>query len=313
MESLGATVFGQALQQLLDAPIPRALEMLGFTLQQPLNIPEEIFSVQALLAHPAPPLELLDAVFLAAQHSRTVTRSVADVLQLAAMSVAMTRCGFQIPDLEQPMYRELYDVAIRLDWIDEATREYLDDGLTALTAASEHAVLSAPAGPVDATAATTAEATAEPTEPPPAAEPSDEASADARPRRPIRTVFATLCVVAAVGFIIYQQATYDDVPPLEGLLESTAGEKIVGWAWDNRRPTEPVDVELSDGVHPPVVVHADAPRPELKFVGANTVNHGFVYVIPPEQRDGKSYPISARIAGTKFTLKGSPQSVTFGK
>jgi len=144
MEKLHSAELGVKLQELLDAPLESAVHVLGSDIVPPV-IPTDAGTARALFAHPSPPVELLDAVFLAAQHHSHVPRMVADVMQLAALSVAIRRCGFDVPAYEQPTFRHLFEVAADLKWIDEETRDVLDDGLAALTP-YDHA---APPPPVD--------------------------------------------------------------------------------------------------------------------------------------------------------------------
>jgi len=307
---------GAVLQQLLDAPVLGALHLLGFTVQS-LVVPDDIGTVQALFTHPAPPLELLDAIFLSAQTSSTVPRSAADVLQLAALSVAMNRCGFAVPESEQPMFRNLFNEAMHLEWIDEATREILDDGLTALTTVQPDAFPTSPSpqtAPVDATPPAPMEGHAEMahTAGDKNAEPAD--ASGHRRRIPKGILYAILIAVLGGGAIYYTQQSFnDDGPQLEGWIESINGLTITGWAWDSHRPRKPVEIEFNDGVHPPVTVRADVHRSDLRFDGEGTTDHGFIYEIPRDLRDGKTYTLTAKIAGTNYTLNASPQPVAYAK
>ena len=289
---------GIALQDLLDAPLATALATLGHTAPLPAA-PADIASIRTLLAHPTPPLELLDVLFLASQQSTTVSRSVADVLQLAALSIAINRCAFEVPPDEQPMFRDLFDVAMRLEWVDETTKEILDDGLTALTQGTTKPIAPAPASTPDTAA------------------PAVDAKPHRRRRRMnFRSAIAALIMVgvlSAAGIYYHQQTTIGDGPRYEGWIESTQNQKVTGWAWDSARPGQPVEVVLSDGVHPPVTVLADQNRDDLHFIGEGHANHGFVYQIPAELRDGKSYTLTATIAGTDCALNASPATVAFEK
>ena len=286
------------LQHLLDLPLADALAALGHVGPVPVP-PDDIASVRALLHHPTPPMDLLDAVFLASQQSTTVSRSIADVMQLAALSVAITRCAFEVPSLEQPMFRDLFEVASRLDWVDEATKEILDDGLTALTHTDRPAAIATPA--------TTESAPHQ----------VDTQSEPARPkwRINLRSAFAAtflLAVIAAIP-LYYHQQTAGDGPRFEGWIESAGSRKITGWAWDSSRPGKPVEVELSDGVHPAMTIVADRNRADLGFIGEGHANHGFEFDIPAEFRDGKTYTVTAKIVGTDYTLNASPATVAYAK
>src|SRR4051812_38380689 len=45
-------------------------------------------------------------------------------------------------------------------------------------------------------------------------------------------------------------------PKAEGHLEAVNGRHVIGWAWDKQQPDAPIQVEIMDGVNPPVVVTA---------------------------------------------------------
>lgn len=319
MESPEIQMLGTVLQLMLDAPVTSVLEKLGANFPE-LQVPQDITSVKALLEHPSPPLELLDAIFLAAQSATSVPRSTADVLQLVAMSVAMARCGFEVPPFEQPIYHDLFEVAVRLEWIDEATREILDDGLTAMTEArSESPASTAPAASdpsqsTDAANAATAGGLRGGGGLSKSSRPKSKTAAPAERRMP-RGIFAAFVIAALGGSALYynHEMMSDDGPVLEGWIESAEGNRISGWAWNSSKPYKSVEVVISDGVHPSTTVLADMDRPEFRFDGPGTKRHGFVYEIPKNLRDGKVYTITARIAGTNFSLNASPVSVAYAR
>jgi hypothetical protein len=96
---------------------------------------------------------------------------------------------------------------------------------------------------------------------------------------------------------------------LEGNLERADRNRIAGWAWDANRPDEPVKVEISDGVNPPVTVVADKFREGLQAAGKGNGRHAFVYDPGPRLSAGKTYVIQVKVAGASTELKGSPRQV----
>jgi hypothetical protein len=314
METNTTEAFGAALRELLDAPFHIALRALGATGELPL-LPADIATVRDMLAHESPPLELLDAIFLTAQQSTTVLRSVADVIQLATLAVGVIRCDVEVPIAERPQMRSLYELAITLPWVDEQTKELLDDGFVALSSLEEFAARPVEAG--DEPAKTEPKAV-EPPHPATlhevlvdvvkaeAAKPRRSAERSQFPR--VAAAVLVLAMFAVGAYYSVQFVGMDDGPRYEGWIESIDGQKVTGWAWDSRNPTKPVEVELSDGVHSPIVVLADLNRGDLGFRGDNTANHGFVYWTA--QSDVQlSGPIVGRIKGTSCTLNSFQQTV----
>jgi hypothetical protein len=85
-----------------------------------------------LLAHPRPPLELLDAVKQFARHCRThpdgpLPEEIATVLYLAAIVAARVRLGERITSMDDAALRSALDWALGQPWLDPATRTLLDE------------------------------------------------------------------------------------------------------------------------------------------------------------------------------------------
>ena len=312
--------FSSALQQLLDAPLHVTLRMLGASGELPA-LPQDIATARQMLEHPEPPIELLDALFLSAQSTTTVTRSVADVMQLAALAVGVTRCNVEVPPDERPQMCKLYDMAIGLPWIEEEIKELLDDGFVALTSFDENAaraVATKTGAAADPKVLESAEESAElPGEPEPHRVTLHEAIEEAQQKRAVAETFtpprewiqitgrqvAALFIlsIAAVSLLRLGPSEPDYAFQFDGCIESVQGRRITGWAWNRGNPMQPVRVELTDGVNLSVIVVANVSRSDLEFAGPGTRNHGFVYELP-RRASAISGPVTAKIVGSNYKL-----------
>jgi hypothetical protein len=97
-------------------------------------------------------------------------------------------------------------------------------------------------------------------------------------------------------------------PAYEGVLCRVDAKSMAGWAWDKNQPDALVQVDLFDGDTLLGTVSADKFREDLVHVKKGKGNHGFVYVTPPQLRDGELHTIHAKIAGTTLELRNSPMA-----
>jgi len=91
-------------------------------------------SFHDLLHHPNPPLELLQLTKQFAKASRNHPDSplppeVATVLYFVSISVAMTRCGERISNLDDETLRRGIKWVLAQPWVDDATRGPLQESL----------------------------------------------------------------------------------------------------------------------------------------------------------------------------------------
>ena len=94
---------------------------------------------------------------------------------------------------------------------------------------------------------------------------------------------------------------------LDGSLDKTNGRMVLGWAWDDGSPADPVAIEVYDHVTGTVLqtVVANLPRIDLRKYGKGDGHHGFSAELPSESfRPGLL--VSARISGTRYVLPNSP-------
>jgi len=94
-------------------------------------------SFHDLLHHPSPPLELLQLTKQFAKASRNHPDSplppeVATVLYFVSISVAMTRCGERISNLDDETLRNGLKWAVGQPWLDDSTRSLIEEGLRRL-------------------------------------------------------------------------------------------------------------------------------------------------------------------------------------
>lgn len=93
-----------------------------------------------------------------------------------------------------------------------------------------------------------------------------------------------------------------------GVLDAADCQSIRGWAWDPKRPDEPIKVDIYDGDQLLTTLVADQYRDDLKDVGLGNGRHTFEMDPPPKLRDGTPHPIRAKFAGTPHELNVSPRT-----
>lgn len=99
-------------------------------------------------------------------------------------------------------------------------------------------------------------------------------------------------------------------PGYEGFQDDVNCANLIGWAWDSRRPNEPVKVEIYDGNTLLATVTADAFRQDLLDARKGSGAHAFTYPLPAQLRDGKPHTLRAKIAGTDVDLIYTSKQIT---
>jgi hypothetical protein len=97
----------------------------------------------------------------------------------------------------------------------------------------------------------------------------------------------------------------DSVPA--GSLDLVSADTIGGWAWDEKRPANPVKVDIYDGDILLATVPAVRFRQDLVEVGIGNGRRGFMYATPHGLKDGKDHTIRVKVSGTDTELAGSPK------
>jgi len=101
-------------------------------------------------------------------------------------------------------------------------------------------------------------------------------------------------------------------PEFEGFHDVASPEVVVGWAWDRKRPSRPLLVDIFDGGRLLSRVTANEPRNDLLSAGKGDGSHGFTYRVPARLRDGKKHVIRVQVAGSRFPLEATPKSFRTG-
>jgi hypothetical protein len=96
-----------------------------------------------------------------------------------------------------------------------------------------------------------------------------------------------------------------------GHFDMATDEVIAGWAWDQRKPDQAVNVEIYVDTRLLATVSADQFREDLQEAGVGDGKHGFAYPTPARLKDGRPHVIRVKIAGTGYELQHSPKTVTF--
>lgn len=132
---------GPIFEHQLDAPLEFDLIGVGAAvvgqMRRNWNVADEIQTFGDLLAHPQPPVELLELVKQFAKTSRSHADSplpdeVAGVLYLAAIAAALVRCGRRITRLDDEGIRFGMDWALGLPWLEQPTRSLLEEARSSL-------------------------------------------------------------------------------------------------------------------------------------------------------------------------------------
>jgi|GEM_PF-892689 len=96
----------------------------------------------------------------------------------------------------------------------------------------------------------------------------------------------------------------------DGVLDSTDGGILRGWAVDSAREDRPVEVTLTLSTGWVAHVLADEFRPDLRASGLGSGRHGFSCHLPAAIRQSAKLPVvSAKITGTAFELQRSPAPI----
>ncbi len=92
----------------------------------------------------------------------------------------------------------------------------------------------------------------------------------------------------------------------EGHIDSASHMMLRGWAWDPKRPDDPVSLDLLvDGQFEQHIYCAD-PRPDLQLHGKGNGRHGFHAPLPLRLLDNENHELRLRFSNTSQELAGSP-------
>ncbi|GAB3336457.1 hypothetical protein GCM10027299_46540 [Larkinella ripae] len=96
----------------------------------------------------------------------------------------------------------------------------------------------------------------------------------------------------------------------DGYLSTASCSVISGWAWDSKKPNDPVLVEILDGQTVVATALANIYRSELQTAGKGNGIHAYAFETPKALLDNKSHVLSARVQGSTTALKQSPRTIT---
>jgi predicted nucleic acid-binding Zn-ribbon protein len=100
-------------------------------------------------------------------------------------------------------------------------------------------------------------------------------------------------------------------PAYQGFQEPQYGVFLTGWAWDARRPDQPLSIEILDDDVVVATVVANSYRFDLEEAGKGRGYHAFSCRLPDALCDGRPHRIRTRIAGTGVFLANSGTIVAF--
>ena len=147
-----------------------------------------------------------------------------------------------------------------------------------------------------------------------AASATPAATAAPPPQAPAQSLAQSPTVPAAADDPVQPAAlsrepvTTPRTPPdtLRGNVELVDRDVISGWAWDQARPSKPVEVAIYiDGRYSGKAT-ADKPRKDLQRAGIGNGRHAYLIRSPDVLKDGKRHSVSVRFADYDAELPGSP-------
>ncbi|MGA0555545.1 choice-of-anchor Q domain-containing protein [Larkinella sp. VNQ87] len=95
----------------------------------------------------------------------------------------------------------------------------------------------------------------------------------------------------------------------EGFLDKVECGSFRGWAWDASQPNTPVSIEFfADGQSLGTAL-ADIYRQDIKDAGKGNGKHVYFFPTPASLKDGQNHTISAKVAGSNYTLKWAPKTL----
>ncbi|WP_138994604.1 S-layer family protein [Larkinella sp. C7] len=95
----------------------------------------------------------------------------------------------------------------------------------------------------------------------------------------------------------------------DGFIYGADCSSFRGWAWDRNKPNTVVSVEILVDSESKGTVLANEFRQDLKDAGKGNGIHAFRWNIPDELKDGEVHTLSAKVAGSGFTLKDGPKTI----
>ncbi len=96
---------------------------------------------------------------------------------------------------------------------------------------------------------------------------------------------------------------------IDGTFDTADCQSIRGWAWDPKKPNEPVKVDIYDGDKFVIVLVADKFRQDLADAGYGNGKHAFEMVPPLKLCDGNAHAIHVKFSGRPVDLKSSPRTL----
>jgi 2-polyprenyl-3-methyl-5-hydroxy-6-metoxy-1,4-benzoquinol methylase len=96
----------------------------------------------------------------------------------------------------------------------------------------------------------------------------------------------------------------------EGFHGDMEGDKVVGWAWDKKKPNARVAVDIFDGDTLLASMAGEDYRADIVPYTKDHGCHAFVYELPASVKDGQPHTIKVKIRGTNIDVHGTPKIFT---
>lgn len=293
-----------SLDAFLDAPIASTMKRLR------LPVPTDLSgatTLRATLTQPRPPVALVKQLIGATEIEQAarvgLPEPVMQVIHLAAIATAIVHR--QIKVLDDGPVREALKMSLRREWVSPDLVQLFNATLSALDESA-----SAPVASLTDTLSEIHSAT-KPAEAMATNGPARESSMPGflKSEKVRRAIAIAILVCGCIPLAYNLTAAQQSEPEYEGFHDPPTGAMITGWVWDRSAPNQPLEVTIDDGKNPTVKVLADVDRPDI--FGKGNGRHGFIYTVPAAQRDGRTYNVWVRIAGTRRILDETPRTYVY--
>jgi SAM-dependent methyltransferase len=111
-----------------------------------------------------------------------------------------------------------------------------------------------------------------------------------------------------LGRRVDDHSSVDDNSSFQGFVDTLNGDLLAGWAWDSRRPGEPIDVDVYVDGKRVTSVRASHIGADLLAAGIGDGYHRWLIPLPQLVDDDRVHEIRVCYGGTSAQLTDSPKS-----
>jgi Secretion system C-terminal sorting domain len=108
----------------------------------------------------------------------------------------------------------------------------------------------------------------------------------------------------------YLQDTPTSPPNYNGFFDVADCGTLSGWAWNAVIPNGSLNIEILEGSNVVATGSANLYRADLQQAGLGNGVHAFQIPTPASLKNGQTRTLTARIAGSSYTLNSSPKTIS---